>query len=135
MNVAFNRVAVASKDDIERYKAALEGVQTRENRRYDRFDSGDIDRPTYYTQRLRLQEEQLQDTNLMQNAQTSISDARRETVQSIIELATNAESLSDHMSNEERIALLKHILSNQILDGVSMRYEIVKPLRILSEMK
>ena len=135
VNEAFNKMARASKDDIERYKAALESLRGREDRAYDLFDGGDIDKETYNRQRKRLQEEQVEYTDLMERAQSTINDAGRESVQSIIELATNAESLWNHMTSEERRSLLNKLLSNRVLDGVSVRYEIVKPLRILGEMK
>ncbi len=135
VNEAFTKMARASKDDIERYKAALESLRGREDRAYDLFDGGDIDKETYNRQRKRLQEEQVEYTELMERAQSTINDAGRETVQSIIELATNAESLWNHMTNEERRSLLNKLLSNRILDGVSVRYEIVKPLQVLGEMK
>lgn len=135
VNEAFNKMAQASKDDIDRYKAALESLRAREDRAYDLFDTGDIDKETYNRQRKRLQEEQVEYTELMDRAQGMINTAGRETVQSIIELATNAESLWNHMTNDERRSLLNKLLSNRSLDGVSVRYEIVKPLRTLSEMK
>lgn len=135
VNEAFNKMAQASKDDIDRYKAALESLRAREDRAYDLFDAGDIDKDTYNHQRKRLQEEQRQYTEMMDNAQSMITASGRETVQSIIELATNAESLWNHMSSDERRSLLNKLLSNRSLDGVSVRYEIVKPLRVIAEMK
>jgi hypothetical protein len=56
-------------------------------------------------------------------------------VESIIELANKAESLWIHMSTEERRELLDKLLSNRWLDGITVQYEIVKPLRMISEMK
>lgn len=135
VNEAFNKMARASREDFERYKTALEGLRSREDRAYDLFESGDIDRETYNRQRKRLQEEQTEFAALMEHAQLSISDAGRETVTSIIELATNAESLWNHMSNEERKTLLNKLLSNRSLEGVNVRYEIIKPLRTIGEMK
>ena len=135
VNETFLKMSRAVKDDIERFKAALAGLREREDRAYDRYDSGEIDKETYNRQRKRLQEEQVQYTNMMEQAQLSINDAGRETVESIIELATNAETLWKYMTTEERRLLLDQILSNRVLNGVTIEYEIVKPLRVLSEMK
>ncbi len=135
VNETLLKMKQAVKDDIERFKAALAGLREREDRAYDRYDSGEIDKEAYNRQRKRLQEEQVQFTNMMEHAQLSINDAAAETVESIIELATNAESLWIHMSTAERRELLDKLLSNRVLDGVTVRYEIIKPLRTLSEMK
>ncbi len=125
----------AVKDDLERFKAALVAVKEREDRAYDHYDKGEIDREAYNHQRKRLQAEQLQYADMMEQAQLTINDAALETVESIIELATNAESLWKHMTTEERRSLLDKLLSNRVLDGASVRYEIIKPLRTLSEMR
>lgn len=71
----------------------------------------------------------------MKRAQLRINDAAIETVESIIQLATNAESLWIHMTTEERRLLLDKLLSNRVLSGVTVEYEIVKPLRTLAEMR
>ncbi len=135
VNETLLKMKRAVKDDIELFKAALAGLREREDRTYDRYDLGEIDKETYNHQRKRLQEEQVQFTEKMELAQLSINDAVGETVESIIELATNAESLWKHMTTEERRLLLDKLLSNRVLDGVTVRYEIIKPLRTLSEMK
>ena len=36
---------------------------------------------------------------------------------------------------QEKRDLLNELLYNSVLDGVTMRYEIIKPLRTLSKMK
>ncbi len=125
----------AVKDDLDRYQAALTELRTREDRAYDHFASGAIDLETYNRQRKRCQEEAVQFANLMQQAQLRINDVAAETVESIIELATNADSLWIHMTTEERRLLLDKLLSNRVLDGVTVRYELIKPLRTLCEMK
>lgn len=135
VNETFNKMSRAVRADIERFKAALAGLRERDNRIFDRYDAGEIDRETYNTQKQRINDEQIQFTNMMEQAQLSINDAGRETVESIIELANNAESLWKHMTAEERRELLDKLLSNQVLDGITVRYEIVKPLRTLAEMK
>ena len=135
VNETFLKMSRAVKEDLERFKAALAAVKEREDRAYDRYDAGEIDRETYNRQRKRLQEEQLEYVSKMEQAQLSINEAGRETVESIIQLATNADSLWKHMTTEERRFLLDRLLSNRLLDAASVRYEIIKPLRTLSEMK
>jgi small-conductance mechanosensitive channel len=95
VNETLLKMKRAVKEDIERFKSALAGSRDREDQTYDHFASGSINLETYNRQRKRLQEEQVQYTNMMEQAQLSISDAAGETVESIIELATNAESHDD----------------------------------------
>lgn len=71
----------------------------------------------------------------MKQAQLKINETAGETVESIIELANKAESLWIHMSTEEKRELLDKLLSNRWLDGITAQYEIVKPLRMIAEMK
>ena len=135
VNETLVKMRRAVKEDLDRFEAALRASKAREDSAYDHFASGIIDQDTYNRQRKRLQDEQLQYASMMKDAQLTINDAAAETVESIIELATNAESLWKHMTTEERRLLLDKLLSNRVLDGASVRYEIVKPLRTLSEMK
>ncbi len=135
VNETLHKMKRAVRDDIERFKLALAGLRDREDQAYDHFASEVIDLETYNHQRKRLQEEQVEYSNLLEKAQLSINEAAAETVESIIELATNAESLWKHMTTEERKLLLDKLLSNRVLDGVNVRYEIINPLRTLSEMK
>lgn len=123
------------KQDIENYKLALDSLRQKEDRAYDHYDSGAIDRETYNQQRKRFQNEQVQYTALMEKAQLMINDAAGETVKSILQLATNAESLWKRRTPEERRVFLDKLLSNPVLDGTTVRYEIIKPLRVLGEMK
>ena len=135
VNETLVKVRRAVKDDLERFKAALASVDEKENLAYDHYATSVIDRDTYNRQRKRLQDERKQYASLMERAQLAISDAGIETVESIIELATNAESLWKHMTTEERRLLLDKVLSNRVLNGATVEYQIIKPLRTLSEMR
>ena len=125
----------AMKRDMESFEVALASLHERENRAYDRWDSGEISKETYNQQRMRLQEDQLHYAGLMKQTQLAINDVSNECVKSILQLATNAESLWKRRSSQERRELLNELLSNPVLDGLTVRYEIIKPLRTLSEMK
>lgn len=74
-------------------------------------------------------------TELLKNANLQINDATCETAKSILEMATRAESLWKLPSPPERKKLLDDLLSNQVLDGPTVRYELKKPFKTLSEMK
>lgn len=135
VNQTLVSVRTAVKDDLERFTAALVMVDEKENQAYDLFASATIDLDVYSIQRKRLQDERRHYAELMKQTQLKINGTAAETVESIIELANKAESLWIHMSTEEKRELLDKLLSNRWLDGLTVRYEIIKPLRTLSEMK
>ena len=71
---------------------------------------------------------------MLERKQNEITDAGFETVKSTIELAKNAKLLWKSRSAEERIEMLKMVLSNPVLDGPSLRYDLKKPFAVLAEM-
>lgn len=135
VNETLHKTRRAVKDDLDRYEAALVELEQRGDLAYDHFVSGTIDQETYNRQRNLSKEKRLEYAALMKQAQLKINEVAGETIESIIELATNAESLWIHMTTQERRELLDKLLSNRWLNGVTVEYEIIKPLRILSEMK
>ena len=64
-----------------------------------------------------------------------ITDVSMETAKTILELATNAESLWKMASPQERKEFLEQLLSNPVLNGTTVEYQIRKPFVTLSEMK
>ncbi len=125
----------AIRRDIENYKLALKALEDEEDCIYEHFRQGILDDDSYRRNFKRVRHERTQFTNLMERAQLDINGAALETAKTILQLATNAESLWKLQSPEERRLLLDDLLYNPTLDGLSVRYEIVKPLRTLSEMK
>ncbi|MGZ3775197.1 MAG: hypothetical protein ACXVCY_15000 [Pseudobdellovibrionaceae bacterium] len=110
----------ARKQELESYQNTLNALQEKENRTYDRFDSGEIDRETYNQQRTRIQGEQRDFSLRMAKAQIAIDDISNETVRSILQLVTNAETLWNRRSADEKREFLEKILFNQTFDGVSV---------------
>lgn len=137
--VALNETQVktrrAIQRDIESYEAALTSLETREDEIYKDLKAGVLDEEGYHRHVRRVREERARLTGLMKQAQLTINDVAGETVKSILQLATNAESLWKRRTPEEKRMFLNKLLSNPVLDGVTVRYEIVKPLQTLSEMK
>lgn len=124
----------AASDDLDRYEAALAGVKTKEDRAYELFDLSEMDKDTYNRQRKQLEEQQREYTWLMKSPKHAINNTTLETVNSIIQLANTTKSLLIHMSNDERMCLVSNLLSNRVLNNVSVRYKIIKPLPMISEI-
>ena len=67
--------------------------------------------------------------------QKSLTSALIETAKTVLELATLAKSLWISKSPQQRRELLDLILSNPILDGLTVRFELKKPFAVLVKMK
>lgn len=71
---------------------------------------------------------------MLEEKQHSITDAGFETVKSTIGLAKQAKTLWLSRSPDGRREFLELILSNPVLDGPTLRYEMKKPFAALAEM-
>jgi hypothetical protein len=67
--------------------------------------------------------------------QKSLTSALIETAKTVLELATSSKSLWISKSPQERREFLDLILSNPILDGLTVRFELKKPFAVLVKMK
>ena len=117
------------------YKLVLKEIEHREDRIYDDYLRGILDEAGYRRQLSKVRDEKTSLAALLRQAQFAETAEDLHSVNFILELATDAESLWKKRSAEERKTFLNDLLSNPLLDGVTVRYEIVKPLRLLSEMK
>ena len=135
LNKTQEKASKAIKQDIENYKVGLKSIEGKEDEYYKDFKLKIIDESMYKRLILEVRNERERFTKLLEVEQLRINDVTGESVQSILQLATNAKSLWNTRSAEERRDFLNKLLSNQVLDGTSVRYQIIKPLRTLSEMK
>ena len=58
----------------------------------------------------------------------------RRAIKKIIELSTNAESLWNSRSAVEKVEFLKKVISNPVLDGPRIRYDLQKPFAVIVQM-
>jgi hypothetical protein len=97
--------------------------------------TGELDESEFRHQSQRIKEERHQITALLEKSQLAINGAYLKTAQDILELATRAKSLWIQRSPQERKALLERVLSNPVLDGPIVRYDLKKPFAVLSRMR
>ena len=83
----------------------------------------------------RVRQERYSLTNLLEKSQLTIHDAGLRVAKATLELATSAESQWKEQSPYLRREILGRLLSNPMLDGVTVRYELQKRFRTLSEMR
>ena len=134
LNEAQRRTKNTSKVEAKDLHGKIESTRSEEDELYVDFKKGVITEEMYLRIASKVRERRMELTKQLENAQLSNSDVGVETAKTILELSTSAKSLWKLRTPLERVALLKKLLSNPTLDGTTLRYEIKKPFRILSEM-
>jgi hypothetical protein len=125
----------AVSDEIARYRAALKGLEQKEDKAGDLLMTGAFDAESYKTRIQKIRNERDEYTRNLERAQLSINDSFMETVKTIFELAIDAKKLWNLRSREERLSFLKRVCSNPKLDASTVRYDLKKPYLVLSEMR
>lgn len=134
LNETHRKVETAVRREISGYSKALDALDLKKDRLVDMRIAGELGELEYKKQSQRLTDERHEITAMLEKAQLSISGAYLKTAKSILELASKAKTLWIQRSPEERKMLLEKILSNPVLDGPSVRYELKKPFAVLAEM-
>lgn len=135
---ALNKLNSKTKNVIHIQQAELNDkckeLETHEDRLTEHLLNGTIDKEAYsgHLKRIRGNREDL--LRQLEQLRLSLQDTFMESVKSILELATSAKSLWIRKSAQERKDFLNMILSNPILEGVNVRYELKKPFAVLVEM-
>lgn len=135
INECFSKVRRERKAEINRYRGLLADLEAREDEAYADRKSGVLDENMYARQIGKVRDERRRYTDLLEAASEDLDAEALETAQSTVELAKEAKSLWNSAGLEKRVQLLKMLLSNQWLNGVSVGYELRKPWAILKEMK
>lgn len=134
LNKTENKAHRVSELQIAEFKDKEVELQSREDKLFNMFAENQIDKATYERQ-LRLVRENREDiTNQLEKLQKSLTSAVMETAKTVLELATSAKSLWKSKSPQERREFLDTILSNPILDGLTVRYQLKKPFAVLVKM-
>ena len=96
-------------------------MEEREDRAYDNLETKVLDSDGYKRQMLKIRNERVELTRLLELANHSINDTFMETAKSILELAIDAKTLWKLRSREERLNFLKRVCSNAKLDASTVR--------------
>lgn len=134
MNATQKKAQEAIRLEIRSYQGAIEQLNDKFDRLLEFYHSGELEQNEYKRLRDKVRKEQRHLSKELERANLMISDVTCENAKTILELATNAESLWKRRSPLERRDFLEKLLSNYALDGVNVRYELRKPFKILSEM-
>lgn len=117
------------------FKEALKKLDASEHRAWEAYEEGVLDKDGYKRRLEKIRDQRAEFTQLLEAANLEISDASMETVKSVLELATDAESLWKHMTPRERREYLDQVVSNQVLEAGRVRFDLQKPFSVLSNFK
>lgn len=135
---ALNRTHIKARQahlrHIEALKERHQEMENAEDNLYDDMKKGLLDEDGYKRQLERVRSERKRLADILGEVQSEVTDAALVTAKKILELAQSATELYLQRSPQERREFLEKILSNPILDGVTIRYELKKPFSILSKM-
>jgi site-specific DNA recombinase len=133
---ATHRDAMATKArSADVYRAEIRAFEEKEDRLFDRFDSGEIDRETYDRQLLRVRDEKNDRLEKLAATNTESDAAYLETAQDVLELAKQAKSLLKTRSPEEQRDFLARLVCNPRLDGRTVCFDLRKPFAVLAKMR
>lgn len=94
-----------------------------------------IDDGQYQRIMTRVKENRRYYTGLIEKCSNTIIESQGRTIKKIIELATNAESLWNLRSAVEKVKFLKKVVSNPVLEGPTIRYDLQKPFVVIAKMR
>lgn len=119
---------------IAEFNDKLKELDTRRDSLVDMMLAQQIDKELFdqQLQRIRYNRDSL--VEQLEAHQKSLTSALMETAKTVLELATSAKSLWISKSSQERREFLDLILSNPILDGLTVRFELKKPFAVLIKM-
>jgi hypothetical protein len=135
LNEAHNLACEAVRKEMAAYMAALLELEGREDMAYDDLKRGVLDDQGYKRQLKRVRDDRHHYTGLLEEAQLNLNGAYKETAQSILELAIDAKQLWLSRTPLERREFLSRLLSNRVLNGTNVQYELRKPFGTIAEMR
>lgn len=122
------------KRDSARFERELEALEPKEDQLTELLLAGTLDDAAYKKQLARIREQRAELAQKLARASERLDDAHMETVKSTLELAKRAKLQWAERSAVEKRRFLELVLSNSVLDGESVRYELRKPFALFAEM-
>jgi hypothetical protein len=119
----------------EMYRAEIRALEEREDRLFDRFDTGEIDRANYDKQLTRVRADKTDRFDKLRQADNQEDAKYLVTAERVLELAKSAKSLWEGRSPTEKRDLVARLVCNPRLDGRTVRYDLRKPFDVLSKMR
>lgn len=135
LNQIESKAHLTTKMQIELLKREESEFQNKEDSLLDFLLEGKIDQFMFDKKLKSIRSDRALKYVELEMLQLSLSSAVLESANSILELAKNAKSLWKSQTISERKELLNMVLSNPVLNGVNVEFNLKKPFDVLVEMK
>jgi DNA replicative helicase MCM subunit Mcm2 (Cdc46/Mcm family) len=134
LNESHKKMSASSARKIADAKEAIKLLEKKEDKAYEEMGQGILDTEGYRRQVARVREERKQLSADIQALQSQMSGAYRETALTTIELCKDAKSMYLDRNLAERVDFLKRVVSNPLVSGGTIRFEMKKPFAVLAQM-
>ena len=135
LNETHQAAMAAKRRTADTYGAELRALEGKENRLFDRFDGGEIDRAMFDSQVARVRAARADFLEKLREADAEIDSTYLVTATRVLELAKHAKAHWDRRSPEQKRELLAEVVCNSRLDGRTLRYDLQKPFDVLAKMR
>ncbi|USN48081.1 MAG: recombinase family protein [Pseudobdellovibrionaceae bacterium] len=135
LNATEKKAHRATEAQIAEFKAREQELQGHEDKLFDLRLQGNVGQADFEKQLARIRSNREGLTDQLETLQKGLTSAVMETAKTVLELGKSAKSLWKDGAPEERRNLLDKLLSNPILDGLNIQFNLKKPFAVLVEMK
>ena len=125
----------ARKQQMAGYTAQLAALDGREDKLYEDFQAVILTEEKYKRDIKNLCQLREELTDLLRHHQGELNDAYIDTIETIFELASEAKSLLNQRSDEEKVVFLEKFISNSRLRGLSVEYDLRSPFEVIAKMR
>lgn len=134
LNEAHRKVEAESHLVIQQCQEEIKRLDKRKDGLFDLRIGGEMNDFDFKSAKQRIDSEREKAFATLERAQSHINGKYRETAKSILELSIRAKELWKTRNAGERVEFLKLLLSNQVMDGKTLRFEMKKPFSVLAKM-
>lgn len=134
LNATEKKAHRATEIQMAEFKAKEQELQGHEDKLFDMRLQGHIQQADFEKHLARIRSNRDDLANQLETLQKGLTSAVMETAKTVLELATSAKSQWKTGTPIERRNFLDKLLSNPILDGLNVRFNLKKPFAVLVEM-
>ena len=111
----------------EIHRNEVAALQQKEDRLFDRYDAGEVDRETYDRQLARVRADKAESVERLHRAESAAGSTYLVTGARVLEMAKQAKSLWIGRSPEEKRDFVSQLVCNPRLEGRKVRYDLRNP--------
>jgi DNA invertase Pin-like site-specific DNA recombinase len=135
LNKSDHKLIDETRREIKSLEESLRGLEANNNRIFDLYLGGKIDDQEYKIQKARIRDQKSQVVREIDTLKARTDKKSQVSAKTIFELCNEAKTLWKDKAPVEKRNFLKRILSNQKLEGQTLRYNLKKPFAVLVEMQ